>query len=119
MMSDARTLILDALATVTGVTGHPSIPNAPTVGDAWPVWESSAFTNGKLTNPIAHTYSVWVLLTSSYEADTVAAADRLVEELMTALHKIGTVDTAEPVTIPVDPTSTMPAVRVRVTPRPN
>jgi len=113
-MSATRQAIVDALDTVTGVTGHLSIPDTPAAGDGWPVWESGAFRFGKLTQPIVHTYSAFVLLPAGYTPDVVDAGDSLVEQLMHALNKVGTVDVAEPVLVPVDNTSTMPAIRVRV-----
>lgn len=117
-MNPSRQAIVDALDTVTGVVGHYVIPDAPTTGDGWPVWESGAFRGGKLANTIAHTYSAFVVVPAGLTYDTTDAADTLIDELMHALHKIGGVDVAEPVLIPVDPTSTVPAIRVRVTPDP-
>lgn len=119
MTSAARRAVMDALDTVPGVTAHPSIPDAPAAGDGWPVWETGEFRSGKMSNPIRHTYSAFVLLPAGYEPDTVDAADGIVEVVMYALHKIGTVDVAEPVSISVTSTSTMPGIRVRVTPSPN
>jgi hypothetical protein len=115
----SRQAVVDALATVPGIVAHKSVPDAPAAGDGWPVWETGEFRTGKLTNPITHTYSALVVLPNGYEPDTIDAADGLVEQVMYALSKVGTVDVAEPVSISVTSTSTMPGIRVRVTPNPN
>lgn len=115
-MSTARQAVLDALALVAGLDPRPSMPDTPAPGLAWPVWSESAYTSGKLTQPISHTYEVLVLLPAAYHPETVDAADGLVEQLMGALSKAGTVETARPVTVAFDPTqTTMPGVSVRVT----
>lgn len=119
MTSPSRQAIVDALATVEGVTPHESAPDTITAGDAWPAWESGQYRTGKLAQPITHTYSVFVALPAGYLPDTVNSGDALAEPLMIALRKIGDVDLAEPVLIPVENTgTTLPAIRVRVTPDP-
>jgi hypothetical protein len=119
MTSPSRQAIVDALGTVEGVTPHPSAPDAIAAGDGWPAWESGQYRAGKLAHPITHTYSVFVVLPAGYLPDTVNSGDALAEPLMSAMHKIGDVDLAEPVLIPVgNNATTLPAIRVRVTPDP-
>jgi hypothetical protein len=117
-MSPARQAVIDALGTVENVTAYPNVPAAPVPGDAWPVWESGQYRAGKLTQPITHTFGVYVLLPAGYLPDTVNAGDAIAEPVMSALHKIGEVDIAEPVLVDVGNQSTIPGIRVRVTPDP-
>ena len=118
-MSPSRQRVVDALATVEGVNVHASAPDTIGPFDAWPAWESGQYRNGKLTQPITHTFSVFVVLPATYLPDTITSGDELAEPLMIALHKVGDVDLAEPVLIPVgNNATTLPAIRVRVTPDP-
>lgn len=116
MTSPAREAVLDALETVPGLTVTPSMPNTPSRGCAYPIWAQSQFREGKLRNPLAHTYEVRVILPSAYHPETVDAADGLVEQVMAALAKVGSVDTAQPITVVFEANqTTMPGLSVRVT----
>lgn len=116
MATDARTAVVDALATVPGLEPTPAMPDTPTAGAAWPVWAESRYAAGKLAHPVTHTYEVRVLLPAGYMPDTVDAADGIIEALMGALSKVGRVEAATPVTVVFDPEQlTMPGISVRVT----
>lgn len=111
-----RQAIVDALATVEGVSPHYTNPDAPVAGDAWPVWVIANF-SGKLCRVVVNDFDVLAILPASYAPTTVESGDGLMPLLATALSKVGTVQTAEPVAIQVADSSTMPGLRVRVTPR--
>ena len=115
-MSYGRARVVEALATVESINAHPSAPDAPVAGDAWPVWVI-ANTTGKLALALVNSYDVLVILPAGYSATTVEQADGLVPMLVAALAKVGTVPTAEPVQIQVADSSTMPGLRIRITPR--
>jgi len=115
-MLTAREAVVEALATVPGLTASPTMPDTPVAGAAWPVWAESHYRGGKLAHPIAHTYDVRVLLPSGYHPDMVDAADGLIEEVMGALTKCGTVETVGPVLVVFEANqSTMPGISARVT----
>lgn len=115
-MLPARQAIVDALATVPGLTPSVVMPDTPVAGAAWPVWSESAYRAGKLANPLGHTYDVRVILPDGATLDTVDAGDGLVEQVMSALSKVGTVETAGPVQIIFDPNALiMPGITARVT----
>lgn len=115
-MTTARAAVVEALATVPGLTPSESMPNTPGRGSAWPVWAESRYREGKLSRPLTHTYEVRVVLPSGYHPETVDAADGLLEVLMGALAKVGTVDAAQPVSIVFEPNQTaLPGVTVRLT----
>lgn len=116
MTAPARQAVVDALATVPGLTATASMPDTPDAGAAWPVWAESRYRDGKLSHPLAHTYEVRVVLTAAYHPDTVDAADGLVELVCRALSKVGTVDVAQPAQLVFETNqSTMPGLLVRVT----
>lgn len=111
-----RDRIAAALGTVDGITAHTTTPDAPTWGDAWPVWVIGR-NSGKLSLTLVNDYDALAILPAGVLASTVESADGLVPRLVAALAKIGTVATAEPISMQVADSSTMPAVRVRLTPR--
>jgi hypothetical protein len=111
-----RARIVEALATVEGINAHPSAPDAPVAGDAWPRWVTSTYA-GKLSLVLTHQYDVLAILPAGYAATTVEQADGLLPMLSAALAKVGTLATAEPVSIQVADSSTMPGLRIRMTPR--
>jgi hypothetical protein len=116
-MLAARQAIVDALATIPGVSATPAMPDTPVAGAAWPVWSASSFSGGKMSNPITHTYNVVMVLPAGYLPDTVDASDGVVEQVMTALQKVGVVQDVTPGTVTfVDPEQTsMPGINARVT----
>lgn len=115
-MNTAREAVVDALATVEGLEAFPTMPATPTAGAAWPVWAESHYRTGKLAHPIAHTYDVRVLLPAGTLPDTVDAADGLIEAVMGALSKVGTVETVGPVLVVFETNqATMPGITARVT----
>lgn len=116
-MNPARQAIVDALATIPGVEALPAMPDTPTAGAGWPVWAEARYGTGKLAQPISHTYEAIVLLPAGYHPDTVDAADGLVEQVMAALRKVGTVDLSQPVQVVFDPhnAASMPGITTRVT----
>lgn len=111
-----RARVVEALATVEGIHAHPSAPDAPVAGDAWPVWVVSGY-GGKLSLVLTHEYDVLAVLPAGYSATTVEQADGLLPMLSAALAKAGTLTSAEPVAIQVADSSTMPGLRIRITPR--
>jgi len=115
-----RTRIVDALATVPGLTPTPATPDTITEGAAFPKWIESRFSSGKLSRPMLHTFDVIVVLPAGYNPDTVDAADGLVPQVMAALAGIASVDLAEPVqlTFPAGTSPSLPGLRIRCTPQP-
>jgi hypothetical protein len=111
-----RTRIVDALGTVEGINAHPTTPDAPTAGDAWPVWVMGRVA-GKLGRTLINEYDVLAILPAGYVVATVEQADGLMPRLVGALMLVGTVTTAEPIAMQVADSSTMPALRIRLTPR--
>jgi len=111
-----RKRIVEALATVEGISAHITNPDAPVAGDAWPVWVISNYT-GKLCSVAVADYDVLCILPAAYAPTTVESGDGFLPLLATALSKVGTVQTAEPVAIQIADSSTMPGLRIRVTPR--
>lgn len=112
----SRQAVVDALATIPGVSATLAMPDTPVAGAAWPVWTQSRQAPGKLAHPIAHTYDAVVLLPAGYHPDTVDAADGLIEQVIYALSKAGAVEPCEPVTVVFDPNqTTMPGIHARVT----
>lgn len=111
-----RSRIIEALKTVEGINPHATTPDAPTAGDAWPVWTITNY-GGKLSMLAVNEYAVLVLLPAGHALSTVELADGLTPQVAAALSKIGTVTTAEPVAIQVATGSVMPGLRLRVTPR--
>ena len=107
-----------ALATVPGITVHASAPDAPAAGSAWPKWTESRLQGGKLTQPLAHTFEVLAVLPPGYGAATVEAADEVLPALVAALARVAAVDVADPVQLTYQPGNTVPALRIRCTPRP-
>jgi hypothetical protein len=116
-MLAARQAVVDALNTGGGDPATGAMPDTPTAGAAWPVWAEGRYSTGKLTHPIAHTYEAIVVLPEGYHPDTVDAADGLVEQIMAALRRVGTVDVAQPVSVVFDPhnAASMPGITTRVT----
>lgn len=111
-----RQAVVDALATVTGLTPTPAMPDTPDFGSAWPVWAESRYRDGKLARPLVPTYEVRVILPASYHRDTVDVGEELAEEVCAALSKIGSVDVAQPVQVVFEQNQTqMPGLLVRVT----
>jgi hypothetical protein len=69
-----------------------------------------------MSNPITHTYNVVVILPAGYMPDTVDASDGVVEQVMSALQKVGVVEEVTPATVVFDPEqTTMPGINARVT----
>lgn len=112
-----RTRIVEALATVPGLNPSVTNPDAPVAGSAWPVWVIARYLAGKLSRPWANDYDVLLVLPAGYAATTVESADGFLPVVAAALSRVGVVQTAEPVAIQVADSSTMPGLRIRVTPR--
>lgn len=116
MTAPARQAVVDALATIDGLTPTLAMPDTPDAGSAWPVWAESRYRDGKLSRPLTHTYEVRVILPAAYHPDTVDASDGLVDQVCTALSKVGNVDVAQPVSVVFEQNQTaMPGLLVRVT----
>jgi hypothetical protein len=117
MSSPSRQAVVDALNTIPGVEATAAMPDTPTAGAAWPVWAEGRFGTGKLAQPISHTYEAIVVLPEGYHPDTVDAADGLVEQVMTALRRVGPVELSQPVQVVFDPhnSASMPGITTRVT----
>ena len=114
----ARDRLLQALATVDGITPAASAPDAPVANVAWPKWAESRLQGGKLTQPLVHSFDVLVLLNASYDGQTVAAADDLLPRLIGSLAAVASIDVADAVQVTFPPATAIPALRVRCTPRP-
>lgn len=113
----ARDDIAAALATVPGLTPTVATPVAPVPGNAWPRWVVTNYQRGKLSSLPVPDYDVWVVLPNDAPETTVETADGLLPQVAAALGKVGTVVSAQPVAIALEDTSTMPGIRVRLTPR--
>ena len=113
----ARQLVLDALATVPGLTPTPTMPDVPMAGAAWPVWAECSLGLGKMTRPLTHTYEVRVILPQGWMPETVDVADGLVENLSAALARLGVFEWVRPVQITFSNNSSnaMPGLNARVT----
>lgn len=112
----ARGRIVEALATVEGINGHATKPDAPVAGDAWPVWAMTNY-GGKLSLVALTDYDVVAIVPAGYAVTTIEATDGLLPMLAAALSKVGTLTNAVPDSVLVADSSTMPAVRLRITPR--
>lgn len=112
--ADTRQAIVDALASVPGLVGYPSVPDVPTEGAAWPTWVQSTFT-GVLAVPGVPAYDVYVLLPAGYRAETVEQGDSLLAQVAAALWPIGHLELAEPVQVRFENHSTYPGLRIRMT----
>lgn len=93
-----------------------SAPDTPAKGSAWPVWETTRYA-GKLALVGLNDYAVLVILPNGYAPETVEQADGFAPMVAAALAKVGTLTTAEPIALQVADSSTMPALRFRMTPR--
>ena len=116
MSGYGRARIVEALDTVEGINGHASAPDSPVAGDAWPRWVIARY-GGKLALTMLNEYDVLAILPAGYSPTTVEQADGLLPMLSAALAKVGTLTSAEPVSIQVADSSTMPGLRIRMTPR--
>jgi hypothetical protein len=116
--ADSRALIVAALATVSGLSATPQVPEVPTEGAAWPVWIQATPT-GSVAWPMRHTYDVYVLLPAGSIGTTVEAADGLLGQVLTALWLVCVVELAEPVMVRFDSQTNMPGLRLRVRMRGN
>lgn len=114
----AREAIRAALATVPGITAYASAPDNPHDFDAFPRWSFTDYARGKMRPLGVHEYDALVILPGGYEPDTVTQGDTLLDAVAMALMVVGVVHNAEPIQIPYGPGAGMPALRVRVIPRP-
>jgi hypothetical protein len=112
--SDKRRAIVDALATVPGITPYALTPDQATAGAAWPNWTGNTY-DGRLSETAVRTYEVLVTLPASYLSVTVDQGDSFVDLVADALMRIGVLTFAEPVLIPFQDKQTMPGLRLRVT----
>jgi hypothetical protein len=113
----ARQLVMDALATIPGLTVYATMPDVPMAGAAWPVWAECAYGLGKMTRPLTHAYEVRVILPQGWTPETVDVADGLVEQLATALSRLGPLEWVRPVQITFsnNASNAMPGLNARVT----
>lgn len=113
----ARQLVLDALATVPGLTVYPTMPDTPMAGAAWPVWAECLYGLGKMSRPLVHAYEVRVVLPQGWLPETVDVADGVVEQLAAALSRLGPLDWVRPVQITFsnNASNAMPGINARVT----
>lgn len=114
-VSDTRQAVLDALATVPGLTVTTTLPDTPMAGAAWVVWAESRYGTGKLSRPLTHTYEARVVLPAGWLPETVDTADGLLEALCAALSGVGALDSARPVNVQFDNGTSMPGISARVT----
>jgi hypothetical protein len=116
--TDSRDLVVQALATVPGLSATPHVPDVPTEGAAWPTWVQTTFA-GSLALPGRATYDVYALLPAGYITTTVESGEGLLGQLVTVLWLIAVVELAEPVQVRFDNQTTMPGLRLRITMRGN
>jgi hypothetical protein len=114
-VTTGRDVIGEALATVPGLIPTDTTPKAPTPGAAWPRWVQTTFA-GKLHRVAVSAYDVLVVLPAGTNEITVESADGLMEDIATALMKIGTVESCQPVALTFDEGTTMPGLQFRCTP---
>jgi hypothetical protein len=103
---------------VPGVTAYDTAPDNPHEFDGFPRWGITNYTGGKMRALGVHEYDALVILPAGYEPDTVRQGDTLLDAVASALMVIGEVRTADPITAQFGAGSSMPALRVRVVPRP-
>lgn len=115
----ARARIKTALDGIPGVTGHKSEPDQKFEKAAWPVLRELNAT-GTLCDPYRRSYDVFLVLPNGYSGVAADAAEALIEALVEALDPLGELGDplAEVVQIAFDNKSTVPGLRVRVTPDP-
>lgn len=111
-MNAARQAILDALATVPGLSPTPAMPDVATAGAAWPVWQETSVTRGKLAHVYTRTYNVVAVLPADYLPETIDEAEGLDEALATAMARVGKFDRVVPVLVTFDDNNSMPGVQV-------
>lgn len=113
-----RARIASALAGVEGVKAYPEKPNQIHPGAAWPVLRE-VNRDGTLTGPFTRTYDVFYVLPAGYAPSTADAAEDVIEALVDVLEDVGEwQQPAEPVQIAFENDSTVPGIRVRITPDP-
>jgi hypothetical protein len=110
---DTRSAIVAALATVTGITAYPVVPDQATAGAAWPKWVQTTY-DGPLCTLARDTYEALVTLPASYVATTVDQGDAFRDNVAAALRHVGRVEFAEPVQISFQDKQSMPGLRLRV-----
>lgn len=108
----ARQAILDALSTVPGLHPTASMPDVATAGAAWPVWEQTTTTRGKLAHVFTRAYGVVVVLPADYLPETVDSAEGLDELVSMALLPVGPFDRITPAMVTFDDANAMPAIQV-------
>lgn len=117
-LTQARQAIVDALATVPGVSATLSKPDEPVAGAAWPRWAITEHEgNVRLCGLAAHELDVYVLLNAGYEPHTVDEGDALLDACVAALWPIGRVIRSQPTLVIFDQQRSMPALLIRVSPR--
>jgi hypothetical protein len=116
-ISTARQLVMDALASVPGLTVTETMPDVPMPGAAWPVWSECVYGLGKMSRPLVHAYEVRVILPQGWTPETVDVADGLVENLAAALSRLGPLEWVRPVQITFsnNASNAMPGLNARVT----
>jgi hypothetical protein len=98
-MNPQRQAIVDALATVPGLSAVPT-PDGPLMaGQAWPAWTQTTWATACL---LRTTWSVFVALPATMARSAVDAGDALVVAVADALMQVGQVQRVEPYQWPVD-----------------
>lgn len=115
--TDARAVLVAALAAIDGITAHPSAPDNPVAFDAFPRWAQTPYQTGRLGLVGTHEYDVLVILPAGYEPDTVSQGDSLLDRIAAGLWRVAIVQTADPIQLTFGNQTPMPAVRIRVIPR--
>jgi hypothetical protein len=110
---DVRAQLVAALATITGITAYPVVPDQATAGAAWPKWIQTTY-DGPLCTLARDTYDVLVTLPASYVATTVDEGDAFRDAVADVLLSVGVLQFAEPVQVTFKDKQTMPALRLRV-----
>jgi len=109
-----RAALVAALATVSGITPYPVVPDQATAGAAWPKWVQTTY-DGPMCHLTRDTYEVLVTLPAAYVATTVDQGDAFRDSVVPALRRVGRVEFAEPVTITFGDKQAMPGLRFRLT----
>lgn len=99
MTAGGRQTIVDALATVAGLSPALTTPSPIVAGSAWPVWYQGVPRNACALDD---GFYVMVALGNTDRLATVDSGDALVQDCLTALWAVGKVERYEPWQWPVE-----------------
>ena len=96
--AETRQAIAEAMTTVAGITGYPTTPSTPRVGDAWPQWRGAERAGG---SAYTNTWNVLVVLPQDDEVTADGFADTHFDDIHDALEPVLFIDGMQPAEIPV------------------